>query len=168
MRTYSFREMIFGIPDYDQELKGFFEAARQHKLVVKRCLCCGRMRWPPGPACPWCSSLEWEWTPVAGKGTICSYEIVVHSVLPGFRDWVPFPIVLVELDEQNDTRTSDECIRIMTNLVDGELNPERESKVAIGKRVEVVFQDSVEGFSLPQFRLSSESPHGRVWQFKEE
>ncbi|MCH7606853.1 MAG: hypothetical protein IH962_06830 [Chloroflexi bacterium] len=50
------------------------------------------------------------------------------------------------------------------DLVDDALEPEKEENVAIGKRVEVVFFDGEDGFSLPQFRLSGEPPQGQVWQ----
>ena len=34
------------------------------------------------------------------QGTIYSYEIVTQAIQPAFADWVPYPVVLVELDEQ--------------------------------------------------------------------
>ena len=53
-----------------------------------------------GAACPFCTSLQWDWQPVSGKGVIYSYQIVTQAVHPAFYDWIPYPIVLVELDEQ--------------------------------------------------------------------
>jgi hypothetical protein len=44
------------------------------------------------------------------------------------------------------------------------MEPEKEENVAIGSRVEVVFVDVGEGFSLPQFKLSGEPPQGPVWR----
>ena len=55
-----------------------------------------------GAACPFCTSLDWSWQPVSGKGEIYSYQIVAQAVQPAFADWVPYPVVLVELDEQRD------------------------------------------------------------------
>ena len=95
---------------------------------------------------------------------IYSYQIVAHTVLAGFRDWVPFPIVLVELDEQRNQPTPDDGLRITSNLLDAELNPEKETMVAIGQRVEVVFVDLDSGLTLPQFRLSDDAPQGTVWR----
>jgi hypothetical protein len=54
---------------------------------------------------------------------------------------------------------------MITNLVDANFHPEAEANVAIGKRVEAVFQDVNEEFTLPQFKLSNEPPRGPVWQF---
>ncbi len=165
MPVYEYRGIRINISDGDSEYKGYFEAAREHRLVVKRCLDCGLLRGEPGPGCPWCPSLRWEWYTVSGKGTIYSYQIVAHTVMPGFREWAPFPIVLVELDEQRGQPTPDHGLRITANLVDESFVPEKEENVAIGKRVEVIFHDLENGFTLPQFKLSDEPPQGPVWRY---
>ena len=165
MPVYEYRGLGVTIGDNDSEHKGYFQAAREHRLVVKRCLDCGLLRGEPGPGCPWCPSLRWEWRTVSGKGTIYSYQIVAHVVLPGFRDWTPFPIVLVELDEQRGQPTPHEGLRFTANLMDGSMAPEREENVAIGKRVGVVFLDLENGLTIPQFKLSDEPPQGPVWRY---
>jgi uncharacterized protein len=161
-----YRGMNLIIPDNDTEWKGYFEAAREHRLVVKRCSNCGLLRYPPGAACPWCTSLEWSWQDVSGKGTIHSYEIVMQAIQAGFRDWAPYPVVLVELDEQRGQPTADEGLRLISNLVTDDFVAEKEEQVAIGKRVEVTFLDVSPELSLPLFKLSQEPPQGPVWQFK--
>lgn len=161
-----YRGMNLIVPDNDTEWLGYFEAARQHRLVVKKCRECERLRYPPGAACPWCTTLEWTWQEVSGKGSIYSYEIVVQAIQSGFRDWAPYPVVLVELDEQRGQPTPDEGLRLIANLVTDAFKAEKEENVAIGKRVEVVFLDLSPELSLPQFKLSPEPPQGRVWQFK--
>jgi uncharacterized OB-fold protein len=75
---------------------------------MKACRQCRLLRYPPGAACPWCNSLEWSWQEVSGKGTIYSYEIVMQAIQGGFRDWAPYPVVLVELDEQRGQPTTDD------------------------------------------------------------
>ena len=164
MPIYELRGQRINIDDTDTEYKGYFDAAREHRLVVKKCLNCGLLRGEPGPGCPWCPSLNWEWQHVSGKGTIYSYQIVAHTVIPGFRDWAPFPIVLVELDEQSGQPAPGDGLRLTANLVNVDMNPEEEKNVAIGKRVEVVFQEGEDGFTLPQFKLSGEAPRGEVWR----
>lgn len=161
MPSYTYRGMAIGIPEFDHEHRGYFEHAAQGELVVKRCSDCGKLRWPPGPACPFCTSLQWAWQPVSGRGTIFSYEIVTQAIQPGFAGWVPYPVVLVELDER---ASENQALRILMNLLDAEMEPERSQNVAIGKRVEVVFMEAAEGFFLPQARLSNEQPRGTVWQ----
>jgi uncharacterized OB-fold protein len=162
-----YKGMIIDPAPNDSEWREYFsELRRRHRLVLRRCRNCGLMRYPPGPACPWCMSLDWDWQEVSGKGTIYSYEIVVHAIQPGFKDWAPYATVLVELDEQRGVPTADEALRIVTNLVDGDFNPEKEENVAIGARVEVCFMDLDDDVALPQFRLSGEPPREELWQFR--
>jgi uncharacterized protein len=160
----TYRGMTLLVPDNDSEWAEYFARARQHTLVMRACTACGLMRYPPTHACPWCMDLGWRWQEVSGRGTIHSYEIVAHAIQPGFKELTPYPVVLVELDEQRGRPTPDEALRIIGNLVKDDLSPEAEAKVAIGARVKVVFQDLADHFALPQFTLSGEPPVGRVWR----
>lgn len=164
MPNVEYRGMNLIVPENDSEWKTYFQAVRRHRLVMRKCAACGLMRYPPTHACPWCTALEWTWQEVSGKGTIHSYEIVVHAIQPGFRDWAPYPVVLVELDEQRGQPTPDEGLRMIANLVRPDFTPERDENVAIGTRVRVVFQDLSPEIALPQFTLSDEPPEGRVWR----
>ncbi|GAA4232750.1 hypothetical protein FHR32_008575 [Streptosporangium album] len=156
----------------DSEHHGYFEAARQHKLVVQRCRGCGLLRGTIGAACPYCSALAWEWEQVSGKGVIYSYAIVAQAVHPAFRDAVPYPLVLVELDEQRAVPWRDGAegelvsVRKIANLVraDDVTQPEDEKNVAIGMRVEVCFVDLDDDMALPQFRLTGEPPEHSPWR----
>jgi uncharacterized OB-fold protein len=159
----------------DSEHRGYYEAAGEGRLVVQRCSSCGLLRGVIGASCPFCTSGEWTWRDVSGKGVIYSYEIVMQAIQPAFADWVPYPIVLVELDEQRGVewrwglegeRVS---VRLITNLVRGDdpTRPEDEAEVAIGRRVEVFFVDLSDGLALPQFRLSDEPPEHEPWRAPE-
>ena len=165
MAVYEYFGLAIDIPENDSEYGGYFEAAKNHHLVVRRCLSCGLLRAEPGASCEWCPSMQWVWHPVSGKGTIFSYQIVAHTVLAGFRKWTPFPIVLVELDEQRGLPSKDDGLRITANLLNSNLKPELEENVAIGKRVDVMFVDLDCGLTLPQFRLVDEPPEGPVWRY---
>jgi len=160
----SYRGMSLLVPDNDSEWKEFYAHCRAHRLMMRACAQCGLMRYPPTHACPWCTSLEWTWREVSGRGTIHSYETVVHAIQPGFKDATPYTVVLVELDEQRGTPTDDEALRIVGNLVKADLTMEDEAQVAIGKRVRVVFQDLAEHMALAQFALTDEPGQGRVWR----
>ena len=165
MPQVEYRGMLLVVPDNDSEFGGYFEAARQHRLVVKKCAACGLLRFPPGSGCPWCTSLDWTWQQVSGKGTIYSYEIIAHAIQPGFRDFTPYPVIIVELDEQRGHPTDQDGLRLIANLVDDQFQAEAEANIAIGRRVDVVFQDLSPELSLPQFRLTGEPAAGPVWQF---
>jgi uncharacterized OB-fold protein len=159
-----YRGMTLLVPDNDSEWKEYFAQARQHRLVMRRCAACGLMRYPPSHGCPWCGDLGWSWQEVSGRGTIYSYEIVAHAIQPGFRDWTPYPVVLVELDEQRGQPTADEALRIIANLVTADGRPESEDRVAIGQRVRVTFMDLADHLALPQFTLTADPPEGRTWR----
>lgn len=165
MPVYEYKDLLLNIIEQDSEYFGYFEAAKEHKLVVKKCLDCDLLRGEPGASCPWCSSMRSEWHEVSGMGTIYSYQIIPHAILPGFRDWTPYPVVLVELDEQSGKPLEHDGLRITANLLDENMNPEHEENVAIGKRVNVVFQDMENGLTLPQFTLSDEEPAGAIWRY---
>jgi uncharacterized OB-fold protein len=162
-----YRGMTLVIPDNDSEWIEYFAFARQHRLMLRGCAACGLMRYPPTHACPWCAALDWTWQEVSGRGTIHSYEIVCHAIQPGFREVTPYPVVLVELDEQRGRPTPDEALRIIANLVTPDLSMEDERSVAIGKRVRVVFQDLADHIAVPQFTLSEQPPTQRVWRLPE-
>ena len=165
MPSVEYRGMNLVIPENDSEWREHFKLARGHKLMLRACKACDLMRYPPSHGCPFCGALEWSWREVSGRGHIYSYEIVAHAIQPGFKDWTPYAVVLVELDEQRGKPTEHEALRIIANLLTPELRPEPEANVAIGKRVRVIFQDLSEDFALPQFTLTGEPPEGRVWTF---
>jgi hypothetical protein len=162
-----YRGMSLIVPDNDSEWVEYFAHARQHRLMLRACVACGLMRYPPTHACPWCMDLGWRWQEVSGRGTIYSYESVVHAIQPGFKEVTPYVVVLVELDEQRGQPTPDEGLRIIGDLVKPDFTMEAEQNVAIGRRVRVVFQDLAEHFALPQFALTDEPPPGRVWRMPE-
>jgi len=166
MASIEYRGMNLVIPENDSEWREHFKLARQrHTLMLRKCAKCGLLRYPPSHGCPWCPSQEWTWQGVSGGGHIYSYEIVHHAIQPGFKDWTPYAVVLVELDEQRGKPTADEGLRIIGNLVTADFRPEPEANVAIGKRVKAVFNDLSNDFALPQFALTDEPPVGRVWRF---
>jgi hypothetical protein len=164
MPNVEYRGMNLVIPENDSEWREYFAEARKHRLVVRRCQSCGLLRYPPTAACPWCMELGFTWEPLSGRGTIYSYEIVVHAIQPGFKEMAPYAVVLVELDEQRGKPTADEGLRVVANLVTPDFKPEAEVNVGIGKRVRVVFQDLADHIALPQFTLSDEPAAGTPWR----
>lgn len=127
------------IPVPDERSAEFFKAAKQGRLLIKRCPRCGRSLAPQREICDGCSNEALEWTPASGKGSIYSF-VVMHQVLhPAFRDEVPYNVIVVELDEGP---------RLTSNLV-GTPN----SDIRVGDRVEAVFEDLSEEVAVPKFRV---------------
>jgi uncharacterized OB-fold protein len=165
MPSIEYRGMNLVVPENDSEWNEYFALARSHRLMLRACGACGLMRYPPSHGCPFCGAPAWSWREVSGRGHIYSYEIVAHAIQPGFKEWTPYAVVLVELDEQRGQPTEDQALRVIANLVTADFRPEKEESVAIGKRVRVVFQDLGPEFALPQFTLTEEPPEGRLWRF---
>jgi uncharacterized OB-fold protein len=125
-------------PKLERDTKGYWEALRNHQLVIQRCLECQAFRHHPRPMCPECHSLNFEWAPVSGRGTVYSYSIVTQLLHPYWADRIPYNVVLVELEEG---------IRIVSSLVDCP-----NQSIQIGMPVTVVFEDVSEEISLPMFK----------------
>jgi uncharacterized protein len=120
----------------------FFEAAREHRLVMQRCLSCGLFRHPPRPICPHCRSLEASWEELDGRGELFTWSVVHQQSHPATASIVPYVVAVVELQGALGTRFT-------SNLVDaseGDLRP--------GREVELVWEDMDEYLSLPRFRPS--------------
>jgi uncharacterized OB-fold protein len=170
MATYD--RLRLAVTPTDSEHRGYYERAKQGELVVQRCTECGLLRGHIGAACPFCTSLQWEWHATSGRGVIYSYQIVTQAVNPAFHDWIPYPIVLVELDEQRAVPWRDGAegesisVRLVGNLVrpDDHTAPADEADVAIGKRVQVCFLDVDDERALPQFHLSDDPPESPPWR----
>jgi uncharacterized OB-fold protein len=120
--------------DLDQP---FWDACRDHQLLVHRCARCGTSYWPAS-CCPVDGSAYMEWVPATGRGRIHTYTIVHHVYGRTFRE-VPYNIAVVRLDEGPLFHTSIvEC-----------------DEIDVGMEVEVVFHDTEERFTLPLFRPGS-------------
>jgi uncharacterized protein len=75
----------------------FWDHVSQHELKLQNCSECGHFRYPPGPTCPECLSMNYEWTSVSGKGRLCSWVVFRKQYFPEFP--VPYVVGAVELDE---------------------------------------------------------------------
>jgi uncharacterized OB-fold protein len=77
----------------------FWQAARQGRLVVQRCISCGALRWPPLAGCPECRSRDTIWADVAPSGTIWSFVVYHRAFAPELTAEIPYTVVMVELDD---------------------------------------------------------------------
>jgi uncharacterized OB-fold protein len=74
----------------------------------------------------------------SGRGAIYSYTVIAHNDVPPFKEWLPYVVALVALDEGP---------RLVTNIVG--CDPQ---EVKVGQRVEVVFEKIDDAVTLPKFR----------------
>ena len=126
------------VPEASGLLAPFLAAAREHRLVVQRCLGCGMLRFPPRELCTGCLSTDATWQEVSGRGEVYSYNVMHQVYHPGFAGEVPYAVVLVKLAEGP---------KVTSNLVD--CPP---SAIRIGMPVEVTFEEVAPQVTLPKFR----------------
>ena len=126
------------LPLVDSESEPFWTAARAGRLLIMHCRACDRPYFYPRRYCPRCWSDDTEWREASGRGTVYSYSVVHQNPAPPFRDWTPYAVVLVDLDEG---------VRMMANW-DRSADLER---LAVGLPVEVTFEAMTDEVSLPRF-----------------
>ncbi|MBM3674319.1 MAG: acyl dehydratase [Actinobacteria bacterium] len=120
----------------------FWRATAEHRMVVPRCTACGTFRLPPTPFCPSCASQDLEWVEHDGRGTIYSFTVIRHAVIPDVLDALPLIAAVVELPGTGGCR-------LVGNVVG--VAPE---EVRISQEVTVDWYDVREGETVPVFRLA--------------
>lgn len=125
------------LPYIHTETSDYWEGARRHELLVRKCRSCGRHHFYPRDFCPSCFSFDVEWAKASGRGTVYSFT-VCHRPAPGFENDVPYNLALIELDEG---------VRMMSSVVDCPLD-----EIRIGMEVEVMFDEVTPQVTLPRFR----------------
>jgi len=120
----------------------FWDAAKDHRLVAAQCGQCQTFRMPPTPFCPTCRSQDIKWTELSGRGTIYTFTVARHAVLPVLKDVVPYVIAVVSLDGADDAR-------LITNIVGSDPDD-----IEIDAPVEVVWDDVSDEMTVPRFVLA--------------
>lgn len=118
-------------PAVNPEVKPYFDAAADGRLLVKFCAACGQYHHYPRAICPHCFSDRTEWREAKGTGTVYTCSVLRRGVP------VAYCIAYVTLDEG---------VSLLTNIVDCDLD-----QVRIGQRVKVVFKPTDGGPPVPMF-----------------
>ncbi len=109
----------------------YFEAAKEGRLLVKRCKDCGEYHFYPRPICPHCFSDQTEWVEAKSTGTIYTFSVTRRA------GPVPYAIAHVTLDEG---------VAMMSNIVECDLDD-----IRIGQAVKVVFKRTQDDWMVPCF-----------------
>lgn len=136
------RTTTWHLPVPDAETAPYWEAAREGRLLIKRCTACGKAFFYPRTYCPACWSADTEWIETSGRGTVYTFTVVHQNDLPPFNERVPYVVAIVELEEG---------VRMTAN-VEG-IAPEEvrcDMSVRVAFREEPRTEDDV--VSLPVFR----------------
>lgn len=123
-------------PGINRDTQFFWDGLQAGQLLIQRCTGCGRLRHPPGAACPHCHSLAWDTVAASGRGVIHSFVRMHHPHVPVFDK--PNPIGLIDLEEGT---------RLVARLIG--FVPEA---IVIGAAVELVIRECEPGLFLPLFR----------------
>ncbi|MCY4257241.1 MAG: Zn-ribbon domain-containing OB-fold protein [bacterium] len=134
-------------PGADHLTQPFWDAAKQGQLVGYQCQSCGTVLLPPKPICFKCGSETFEWVELPGTGVVYSRIIVRHPLREDLAEVCPYVTGVIELDG-----TQGAGARMIANIIDCEADA-----VAIGDRVEVVFDHINEEMSVPRFRPIADS-----------
>ena len=126
------------VPIASPESARFWQAAKEHRLLIPRCNACRKFWFPPSQLCPHCLSGDTGWETVSGRGKIYSF-VVFHRVYhPAFAGEVPYVVAIVEFDEGP---------RMLTNIVGVPVD-----RVRCNMPVEVVFDDVSDEVAVPKFK----------------
>ena len=124
------------LPAIDSLSAPYWEGTAKGELRLQYCQDCGHCWHPPLPRCPHCHSKHVEWRAAIGTGTLHSWTDVHHAVHAATAEWVPYRVVLVDLDEGP---------RVASGM-NFTTEPPR-----IGMRVRAYFKEIGEGTVLPYF-----------------
>ncbi|MBC7074906.1 MAG: Zn-ribbon domain-containing OB-fold protein [Syntrophomonadaceae bacterium] len=131
-------EMRKPLPNPTPWSRPFWEAAKQHRLVLRRCSACGNIDHPPYPYCTACLADEHEWIEAQGKGTLYAYAVNYYGVPFPFWDDMPYVVAMIDLPEGP---------RMISNIVECDIE-----KLRNGMELEVVFDDVSDEISLPKWK----------------
>jgi uncharacterized OB-fold protein len=135
------KEIRKPVPEITPVNQPFWDGAKAGKLMMQRCKDCRSWVFCPRPICVECNSDQLEWVQLSGRGKVFSFTVireVVGQALQGFAPDIPYVTAWIDLDEGP---------RFCSNIVGCPIE-----SVKIGMDVEVVFEDTGEGVTLPKFR----------------
>ena len=135
------------LPRPTPDTQPFWDSAKAHNLKVQRCTACGTFRHYPRPMCSKCWSMDFEWAPISGKGTVYTWVTAHQAFNPSFAEDIPYASVVIDLPEG---------IRMMTNVViekgDGSFELFPQDQLKIGMPVALVYDDVTPEFTLPKWK----------------
>lgn len=127
------------LPEFRPETKPYWEAAKNHELVIPRSKTTGEFFFYPRALSPGEDMTEdIEWVKASGKAKVWTYAIHHMGPSKAYKGDPPYVVALVETDEG---------VKMMTNIVD--VDPH---DVTVGMEVEVVFDDVTDEVTLPKFK----------------
>lgn len=89
-------------PQPDRDTAPYWAALADGRFELQHCAHCGRWTWPARPICSGCHGDDLAWEAPSGTGEVYSWVVTHQPYGPDLAALVPYTIVLVRLDEQDD------------------------------------------------------------------
>ncbi|MDQ1239664.1 MAG: uncharacterized protein QG577_1850 [Thermodesulfobacteriota bacterium] len=126
------------LPIVNEWARPFWEAARQHKLMIQECKDCGKHIFYPRMSCPECFSEHLDWVECSGHGTVYSFTVVESNPPSAFIPDLPYVVALIKLEEG---------VQMLSNIVEWE-----PGQLRCDMPVQVTFEKLNDEFTLPKFK----------------
>jgi uncharacterized OB-fold protein len=130
------------LPTISPRMQPFWDAARQHRLLIQRCADCERHQFPAVEHCPGCLGPNLRWVEASGRATLFSYVVMHQAHDPYFATKTPYAVVDVRLEEGP---------HVTSSVIDSP--PEA---LRIGMELKVTFEEVSEALALPVFERASD------------
>ncbi|MBV9859951.1 MAG: OB-fold domain-containing protein [Alphaproteobacteria bacterium] len=132
------------LPRIDGPNRPFWEAARDGRLLLQRCLDCGTWRFPAARYCPSCRGERSEWQAASGRATLESFCLFHKPYFDGFADELPYNVIQVRLEEG---------VQLFSNLV-----AVANDRAAIGMPLQARFERVTDAVTLLKFAPAEAAP----------
>lgn len=127
------------LPEFRPETKPFWDAAKEHRLVIPRSRETGEFFFYPRALSPGGDmSEDIEWVESEGRGKVWTFSIHHMGPSKAYKGEPPYVVALIEMDEG---------VKMMSNVID--VDP---GDVSIGMEVQVCFDDVTDEVTLPKFK----------------
>lgn len=90
------------VPVPDRDSAPYWAALAEGRFELQHCRDCGRWTWPARAICSGCHGEHLVWEQVSGTGEVHSWVVTHQVYAPDFVELVPYTVVLVRIDEQDD------------------------------------------------------------------
>ena len=111
-------------PEINSLSQPFWDAAREDRLLLPRCVATGRLYWPPSPTSPFVTAGQVEWRELEPVGTLLSTVTYRRAFQQRFADRLPYGIALVQLAG----------VRLQAHVPDPDRAPAAGARVRLGFR----------------------------------
>lgn len=79
------------------DLDGYIQGLDAGELRLQRCTKCGKVQFPPRPACTVCRSSALQWERFPELASVFTWTVVGHTRLTAFEGLTPYVVAVLEV-----------------------------------------------------------------------